>query len=304
MADYDCYVRIVPPITIWDDNLTFSNVTEEDYVEYDELTEYEAGERVIIKTGVHKIYRSTTTQIGNYPPDSLTTWIDEGKTNKFRMFDMSVNSATTRDDLLNVSVTPSGYINAIVLMELFGEYVEVEATSTASGVVYRRTIQLQDYTDVTDWYQYFYFEFLRFDAMILTDLPAYDDLTIQVSVYNEGGVCECGVFAMGRQKIIGEELYGTKIGINDYSVKTTNDEGVTSVAEGAYSKRADISLAIENNKVDSTQRLLAANRATPIIYAVGNKYSSNVIMGYYKDFDITISTPAFAECSLSIEGLI
>ena len=304
MSDYDCNVRVIPPVDIWDDNLGSSNVAEDEYPIYDSGTTYIKDDRVIVTTGVHKIYKSSTTQTGAYPPDNLASWIDEGNTNRFKMFDDGVASKTINADSIVVVITPDILFNALVLMEVAAKTVTVSCNSATSGLIYTKTIDMVDYTDITDWYQYFYNGFGRSSTLVLTDLPAYSDMTITVTIENTVGDAECGVFALGRQNVIGEELYGTKIGIIDYSVKTTNDEGVTSVTEGAFSKRADFSLAIENNKVDSTQRLLAANRAIPVIYAAGNKYNSNVILGYYKDFDITISTPAFAECSLSIEGLI
>jgi hypothetical protein len=299
----DDYVRLIPPIDITDSNLNSTNVPETDYDEYDAGTTYNDGDRVIITTGVHRVYLSTTTQTGNYPPDSLTTWIDEGATNAWRMFDASVNSVTSNPDTISFSITPDMLTNSVVLMGLFGQTATVAATSAASGEVYNNTYDLQDFSSVADWYEYFYMEYNTKTALTLTDLPAYSDLTISVTIDNTGGTAQCGVVVLGRQNVIGQAMFGLTTSIIDYSQKTTNDEGVTSVTEGAFSKRADVTVLVENGKYDSVQKMLSKYRATPIIYAVTSLYSSTVVYGYYTDFDLTIPHSVYAECTLTVEGL-
>lgn len=300
----DSLVRIIPPQNINDSNLTSSNVPENDYPLYDSGTTYNEGDKVIITTGVHKIYESTVTQTGVYPPENLVSWIDKGSTNRFKMFDDAVASKTVNPNTINVSLTMNGLVNSLALLELNAISVTITANSQSSGLVYNKTIDLIDYSEITDWYQYFYYEFQRKSTLVITDLPAYNDLTVNIIIDNNSGNAECGVLGIGRQNIIGEALYGVKIGIIDYSIKTVNDAGLVNIKEGAFSKRADIPVKIENNKIDSTHSLLASNRARSIIYAVTNRFDSTLIYGYYKDFDITIAHPAFAECGLSIEGLI
>lgn len=301
----DDYVRLIPPIEVTDSNLTAINVPEDDHPVYDMGTTYHDGDRVIVTTGVHKIYLSTANnQQGSYPPDNLTTWIDEGATNAWRMFDTAVSSKTTNQDTIQFSIENTSLVNSVVLMGLFGQSVTVIATSAASGEVYNKSFDLMDFSDVTNWYQYFYMEYKTKTALTLTDLPAYSDMTISVTVDNTGGIAECGVVVIGRQNVIGQAMFGMKTSIIDYSKKVTNDEGVTTVTEGEFSKRADVTVLVENSQYDSVQQMLSKYRATPIIYAITNLYSSTVIYGYYRDFDITIPHSVHAECNLSVEGLI
>jgi hypothetical protein len=76
-------LKVIPPLSITDSNLTSSNVTEADHAAYVAGTTYAIGNRVIITTpNVHKIYESL--QAGNIGHDHLpspTWWIEVSATN-------------------------------------------------------------------------------------------------------------------------------------------------------------------------------------------------------------------------------
>ena len=51
-------LKVIPPVLITDSILTSSNVAETDYAVWSSGTTYSTGQRVIVTTGVHKIYES------------------------------------------------------------------------------------------------------------------------------------------------------------------------------------------------------------------------------------------------------
>jgi hypothetical protein len=63
-------------------------------------------------------------------------------------------------------------------------------------------------------------------------------------------------------------------------------------------------LLLKNTLIDGIYNALAAYRSTPAVWiGSDNDYSSLIVFGYYKDFDINIAYASESDCSLIINGL-
>jgi hypothetical protein len=63
-------------------------------------------------------------------------------------------------------------------------------------------------------------------------------------------------------------------------------------------------LQIDGSFIDDVVTTLAAYRSTPIVWiGADNIYTSLIVYGFYKDFDVDIAYPTVSYCSLTIEGL-
>jgi hypothetical protein len=129
-------------------------------------------------------------------------------------------------------------------------------------------------------------------------------MVISVIIENTGSTASCGECIVGLQRVIGTTQMGASLGIIDYSVKQTDDFGNFTVLERAYSKRADITVWVDNNDLDEVQRLLNLYRATPIVYIGSDKYTSTIIYGFYRDFETVISYPTLSVLNIDLESLI
>lgn len=306
MSCEDGLVRIIPPLTLTDAMLTSTNVAENDHPVYDPGTAYADGATVIVTTGVHRIYQnnSGSSQTGVYPPDNPLIWEDKGATNAWRMFDNFSNTITSNAESIDIQVEAGFISNSIALIGLGGSEVIVTVTDPVDGVVYSKTMDLRSSEGIVGLYSWLFRDHSKKTTIVLSDLPAYRNATIRIQINATGGTAECGMVAMGRQKILGELLYGFSLGIIDYSRKTTNDEGVTSVQKRAYADEPEISMKVELSKFDNLKRVLSVYRSTPAIYVCGTQYDTMTVYGFYRDFRQTVPHSAFAECTLQIEGLI
>ena len=103
---------------------------------------------------------------------------------------------------------------------------------------------------------------------------------------------------------MGDTQYGASAGIVDYSVKTTDSFGNTTVVQRTYAKRMNSNLMINNNIVDDVVNLLASYRSTPLVWVgAESNYTSLIVYGFYKDFDVNIAYLEVSDCTLTIEGL-
>ena len=113
-----------------------------------------------------------------------------------------------------------------------------------------------------------------------------------------------GHFVVGAVKQLGTALYGTSVGINDYSRKTTDDFGNTVVIQRSFSNRAEFDVALDTSEVARVRRLLAELRATPVVWIGEETYEATILFGFYKDFQIVFSGPTVSDCSITVEGVI
>ncbi|OAI11790.1 hypothetical protein A1507_19885 [Methylomonas koyamae] len=298
-------MMLIRPFVVTDAALLSCNIPETDYTAFNLATTYGLGDRVrVIGANVHRVYESLQAgNVGHDPAASPTWWLEVGPTNRWKLFDSSVTSQATNPDLIDVTLHPTGRIDSLALLNLAAQSVRVIMTDAVDGVVYDKTFSLVSDSGVHDWYAYFYEPIDRRSDLVIYDMPPYHAPTIQVIVSDPGFTVAVGAMVLGFKKIIGGTQYGVRVGIQDYSVKKRDDFGNYTVLERAFNKNATFTLFVDANFVDQLHALLASYRATPIVYAGTDIYSSTVIYGFYKDFSITIAYPTESICTLEIEGL-
>lgn len=296
-------MKIIRPTAITDAILTSSTVAEADYAVYNPSTTYALGARVIVTTGDHHIYESLQAgNTGNTPASSPTWWLPISATNRWKAFDGKIADQTSNATSISYVLTP-GSFDAIALLNMDATSVQITLTDPTYGEVYDQTIDLVSTGNVVDGYTYFFEPITRRTALALLDIPPYSSASVSIIITNTGGTAKVGEIVLGRQSDIGETEYGPSIGIIDYSKKEADTFGNYIVLERAYSKRISCQLSLLNGKVDEMVRQLELYRATPLVWAAAEEFSSLIVYGFYKSFDVVIPGPTVSNCSLEIEGL-
>jgi len=309
-------LTIVNPIVITDAIIDVSgsppatNVPENDYAVWAIGTTYAQGDRVIL-TSTHRIYESLLgSNTGNSPTDvsSPTYWIDAGPTNRWAVFDLSVNKSTVQADNITYVLEPNTAINTLAILNaLSATILNITMFSPATGspgIVYERTVDLTDLPRTPDWWAWFYGTKVERTQSILLDLPSYSDCVVKIELIG-GTDLSLGEIIIGQQQNFGIGVnYGARVGIQDYSRKETNDFGDTVLIQRAFAKRANFNLLINKNETDTLQNVLSRIRAVPVLWIASSDHESTTVFGFYKNFDILISYPLHSECELEIEGLV
>ena len=230
------------------------------------------------------------------------TWLNIGNINKFKMFDGKTDSPTTDTTEMVVSVELAGIVNAVACLNLLGQTIKVDVIDSVDGNVYSETKTLIEDLVVTNWYQYFFEPYSLKPDIVFLDLPAYPAAEVKLTLTGSGAI-EFGEAVLGQLVNIGTSVFGTSVGINDYSRKDTDDFGNFIITERRYSKKADFDVVIEPIDVTKAQLTLASLRATPAVYVGTEEYQSTIIYGFYSGFNIILSNYAIAEATITIEGL-
>jgi hypothetical protein len=300
-------LKIIRPMTVDDAALADSNVLENDYPAYNAGTTYALGDRVIyVTTDTHWIVESLqNSNTGHTPtgeaPD--TWWLKIGNTNRWKMFDQSVQSQTENADSIEVEIIADGIASGLALLNVSAATANITVTDAIDGEVYNEDFNLTSDSGIQDWYAYFFEPIVRMSELAVTDLPSYAGATISVTLTDTGNTAKCGALILGQFRELGDTQYGMSLGITDYSVKQQDDFGNYTILERAYRRRAELTLWVQNGFVDQLHTTLASFRAEPTVYIGADEFGASIIYGFYKDFDINVSFPTHSICNLQLEGL-
>ncbi len=295
-------MEIVRSAPVNDATLVASSIGETgDYALFNPAANYALGDRVV---GIdHHEYESLAAANSGHALSDPAWWLDIGFNRRWRMFDLSNSSQSSADDEIDVSVGVSGRANAVSLLNIAADSVQIIASTMTDGEYYNETFDLVSDSGINNWYDYFFEPIVRKGDLVVTNLPIFGSPTIRVIASAAGSTVRIGTLVIGQSLYLGIALAGAKVGIQDYSRKVVDDFGNFTIIERAFSKKADYKVWVDNAKVDAIAAFLATIRAVPCVFNADSDYGALSIFGFFKDWSIEIPGERESYCNLSIEGL-
>lgn len=305
---------IIPPLTITDTNLTATNVTETDYTDWVTATGYAIDdERQETTPNIHTVYicvQAHTSSALNQPSVDVNAetgigayWTRKSATNPWAMFTDQISDQTEKATSIAVTVVSAEVVNAVSLFNLEGTEVTVVVDDPTDGIVYDRTIDLQDQSAVIDWYQYYFSAIVTKRDITCLDLPPYSGADIDITISAPAGTAKCGLAVIGYQKPLGVTNNGTSVSIIDYSKKDVDTFGRPVIIQRNFSKRADYDVTVPTELIDFVQNTLSDIRTTPVVWVGDENKGATIIYGYYRDFSILYQNANTSQSSIEVEGL-
>ncbi|QDY37609.1 hypothetical protein [Pseudomonas putida] len=281
-----------------------TNVPEADYNVWGSTKAYVVGERVMLE---HRNYEALVANSNKDPSGAATdppTWLDLGPTNRWRMFDDKIGTVTTNPESISLTIAPGRAVDSLAFFGLDAASIYVRVVDPYQGIVYESSVSPVSTDGINDWFEYFFAPVEVNEDFVLLDVPVGSYGSIEIKVAKPGGIAQIGALILGKAAVLGDALYGTSVGITDYSRKERDDFGNTVIVERDYSKRAEFDVMVPTSMVSQVQRLLSKHRARPLVWIGEASYQSTILYGYYKEFNLVISGPTASDCSISVEGLI
>lgn len=308
-------MEMIIPKTTTDATFNSSNVVETDETEWNgTVASYSTDDYVMVTTtDVHRVYQAIvdiTGSGGNLSPEvdvlePIPKWIETSSTNRWRMFHPEGGEQTSRLDNITVEIETGTIINSVALLDLDAHTVQVIMTDPFAGIVYDNTIDLVTGSGITNWYNYYFDPITRLSDVVLLDLPPYSAAVVKIIISsNATTIARCGIAMLGNFKYLGLTQYGASLGISDYSIKTVDDFGRSTITKRSFVKNMSVDIVLQSGMTDDVHKTLSENRATPLVWIGSDLYTSTIIYGYFRDFDVVIANNAQSECSIEIEGLV
>lgn len=302
-------LTLVLPMDVSPAKLVSSNVAETDYPAYAAGTTYALDARVISLT-THVVYQSL--QAGNIGHDPTVDanigvwWQEVSVTNRYKMFDTEASTVTTNVEVIDVTIQPDQVINALGFIGMAEvNTVRVIMTDPVDGVVHDTTYDMRGSIPESTWYSYLFSNVLRVTDFVVTDLPTYGSASVRL-IFTGGAGITIGVSTciIGAQTQIGLGVhYQARLSIQDYSRQETNAYGDLVLVRRNYAQRATFEMWITKAETDSVYRRISSLRSTPILWIGTEEYESTILLGIFKDFEITLAYPDTNICSMQLLGL-
>lgn len=302
--------QIIRPVTVTPAILTSSNVPEPDTTQNPAESLWVAG---TYTTGTQKIENhyiyevtaspSTADQPSVGAAKTVPTWVKLGADNRWRMFDGSVGSQTTKTGTVEVRLTPGAVVNSVALLNLQGRTATVELLD-GSSPVFSRQYSLTD-AGVSNWYDYFFAPIGTVADVVVTDLPAYGNGILHVTIDAGAEVAGIGELVIGTLLEVGCAQYGAGVGTTSFSKKERDTFGNWVIIKRSNSKRASWNFTFPTAQLAMLNRVFADLDAVPVVW-IGSPhpdYEGTIVYGFYRDYDLAYTDPKISSGSVTIEGI-
>lgn len=259
-------------------------------------------------TFIHRVYESLIgTNTGNYPAlaSSDGKWLDVGPTNRWAMFDLLRNTATTAESPLTVEITPGIRVDSIGLVGLVADSVTVEV-SVLGVPVYTETRSLLT-REVTTWYAYFFTPFATAPSLALFDLPPVTNGVVTVTITRATGMASCGGLVLGQSVYLGQTQYDADSDALNFSRVERDEFGETaSMIPRRSVPKVNARVMCAKANVNRVRDLRTELNAVPALWSglddpTDGYFEAVLILGFYKQFSINLSYPEHAVISLELE---
>ena len=290
--------------TVTGTGLIYSTVPETDETEWSSVTAYAIGARAMV-AAAHRRYEALTANTNKPPASSPLDWLDLGPTNRWRAFDSKIGTVTSATGSMTM-VLKCGVMTGLALLGVRARSATVSVFDPLEGVVYSKTYDLQDNSQVTDWHAYFFAPIRYRSVAVVDDLPSYLNGVVTVTLEAAAGVeVRLGALVGGwLYRYAPAVKYGATVGLKDFTRKSRDDFGNWEVKAGDNSARGNFEADVDSGLTDSLQDLLATLTSVPAVYVGTRLYACTVIYGFYVSSDIVINRPTTTTLSIQIEGLL
>ncbi len=255
---------------------------------------------------IHRTYESQAAGNSGNPPaiDDGTKWLDVGPTVRFAMFDLDRNTATSGPSPLTVVLTPGVRTDAIGLLGLVADDVEITITSGAS-TVYTETISLNR-REVLDWYDYFFAPFLTAPSLARFDLPPYTNAVIAITATRASGLVSIGGLVLGTSVYMGQAQHTAQSGALNFSTVARDSYGNSVLTRRRTVPKVTAQIWSDKSLVNRLRDLRAATNAVPTLWSgldddTHDYFEAVLILGIYKQFEIGLDHPDTAITTLELE---
>ena len=261
----------------------------------------------------HKLYTNVSAGASSIAPESApTVWSEKSPTNRWGAFDAQVSSSSKAYETMTYLLKP-GRINSLAILGVSAASVGISLVLPTTGeIVYNSSLDLNGGNAVGNWYEYFYEPIYQTETVAITnlldatllDVYPYSEAVLAITLSYPSNIVSLGVLVVGISAELGSTQTAPTVGIIDYSKKEVDEFGNVSIIVRTFSKRVSAKVLFASNKTDSINQILAQYRSYPLVW-VGAQglYTSLIVYGFYKDYDITIENIIMSSCSLTIEGL-
>lgn len=220
--------------------------------------------------------------------------------NRYRMFNPNPSQKTTNKSEILVQVSPAEAWDSLALFNIGAEGIEIEL---ANGPTYSYSQSLKYSSPLSS-------DFPNQGTFALVDLPLvdpaiYPNAKLILRLWSsDDKIVFLGYFAVGIRIQIGTTLYGTELGIVDYSRKERDVFGDIAIIERGYTDTVKYNFEAVTDGLGQTKHYLASLRAKAAVYIGSVLLPETIIYGWYRDFLLPEDALELSTGNIEVESII
>ena len=206
-----------------------------------------------------------------------------------------------------------GDIDTLILGNYSASTITVEALDAVGGNPIVGVTQTREYGpnyDVLDYYTYMYSKYTvvrGLDAVF--EIPIIGT-SIRVTFHNTSltAITGCGFLVGGESNLMGDSLFGVGFSFNSYSVKETDDFGVTTILKRGVQELVDFETEIPSTTLPSVKRKIKEIYDEVVVFIVDpgddSAYENIITLGIVDNVTTVLANPVQAIISWSVQEVI
>jgi len=164
--------------------------------------------------------------------------------------------------------------------------------------------------DVEDYYSYIYSLYSTSSGLDAVFSIPFVGLKIRVTFSNLilGAETSCGFLIGGATNNMGDSLFGVGFSFNSYSVKETDDFGVTTILKRGIQDLVDFETEIPSSALAATKRKIKLIYDEIVVFivdpSVDSSYENLITLGVIDSVSTTLSNPVQSIISWSVQEVL
>ena len=265
---------------------TSSHLTQE-YASWSNATTYIVGNKVIY--GNYIWICSFTGSLNFEPNESSPHWTKWGVSNYWSLIDPRSQTLTVVNSDFIVEFNKSG-IETLVIGYFRGVSILVEVLDTLDNVVFVQSFRNPRRDKLPSYLNWIHASFIDYSSRSKVFYLPFFGSKVRVT-FSKGSYSnvQVGFMVGGRSTQMGKTIEGVKLGRTSYTIKNTDEFGITTITSRAKRKYHDFETSVNSDIAMNTLRIIENYEDVVMAFIIDNnvnsKYENIVTLGVYESVE-------------------
>lgn len=258
-----------------------------EYADWNSTTTYIVGDKVIYG---NYIWICSFAGSSNFEPkENSPHWTKWGTSNYWSLIDARSQTLTVVNSDFVVEFDKLG-IETLVIGYFRGVSILVEVLDTLDNVVFTETFSNPRREVIPSYLAWIHAKFIDYSSRSkVFYLPLFGS-KIRVT-FSKGSYSnvQVGFMVGGRSTQMGKTIEGVKLGRTSYTIKNTDEFGITTITSRAKRKYHDFETSVDSNIAMNTLRIIENYEDVVMAFIIDNnpnsKYENIVTLGVYESVE-------------------
>ncbi len=258
-----------------------------EYADWNNATTYIVGDKVIY--GNYIWICSFAGSLNFEPKENSPHWTKWGVSNYWSLIDLRSQTLTVVNSDFVVEFNKAG-IETLVIGYFKGTSILVEVLDYLDNVVFTESFSNPRREGLPSYLNWIHAKFIDYSSRSkVFYLPSFGSKIRATFSKGSYSNVQVGFMVGGRSTQMGKTIEGVKLGRTSYTIKNTDEFGITTITSRAKRKYHDFETSVDSSIAMNTLRIIENYEDTVMAFIIDNnpnsKYENIVTLGVYESVE-------------------